>query len=72
MKKLFYIVILLLGVLIDSQLINAQMFTHQKGDPFMVEKIQEQLNPSLTDFPASVRRISIKLIIQHLDSQMKK
>ena len=59
MKKLFYIVILLLGVLIDSQLINAQMFTHQQGDPFMVEKIQEQLNPSLTDFPASVRRIAI-------------
>lgn len=59
MKKLFYIVILLLGVLIDSQHINAQMFTHQQGDPFMVEKIQEQLNPSLTDFPASVRRIAI-------------
>lgn len=59
MKKLFYIVILLLGVLTDSQLINAQLFTHQQGDPFMVEKIQEQLNPSLTDFPASVRRISI-------------
>lgn len=59
MKKLFYIVILLLGVLIDSQHINAQMFTHQQGDPFLVEKIQEQLNPSLTDFPASVRRIAI-------------
>ena len=59
MKKLFYIVILLLGVLIDSQHINAQMFTHRQGDPFMVEKIQEQLNPSLTDFPASVRRIAI-------------
>lgn len=59
MKKLFYIVILLLGVLIDSQHINAQMFTHQQGDPFMVEKIQEQLNPSLTDFPVSVRRIAI-------------
>ena len=50
---------LLLGVLIDSYYVSAQIFNHQQGDPFMIEKIQEQLNPSLTDFPASVRRIAI-------------
>lgn len=37
----------------------AQLFTHDQGDPYMVEKIQERLNPELSDFPASVRRVAI-------------
>ena len=60
MKKLFYTVILLVVAgSIDSYQVSAQMFTHEQGDPYMIKKIQEQLDPNLTDFPASVRRIAI-------------
>ena len=40
--------------LTDSYYVSAQIFNHEQGDPYMIEKIQEQLNPSLADFPATV------------------
>ena len=60
MKKLFILLIVfILGALTDSYYVSAQIFNHEQGDPYMIEKIQEQLNPSLADFPATVRRIAI-------------
>jgi len=60
MKKLFILLIVfILGALTDSYYVSAQIFNHEQGDPYMIEKIQEQLNPNLADFPATVRRIAI-------------
>ena len=60
MKKLFILLIVfILGALTDSYYVSAQIFNYDQGDPYMIEKIQEQLNPNLADFPATVRRIAI-------------
>ena len=60
MKKLFILLIVfILVALTNSYYVSAQIFNHEQGDPYMIEKIQEQLNPNLADFPATVRRIAI-------------
>ncbi len=60
MKRLFNLLLILtFGGLVNTVYVSAQIFTHEQGDPYMIEKIQEQLNPNLADFPASVRRIAI-------------
>ncbi len=60
MKRLFNLLLVLtFGGLVNTVHVSAQIFTHEQGDPYMIEKIQEQLNPNLADFPASVRRIAI-------------
>ncbi|MBK98837.1 MAG: hypothetical protein CL672_08635 [Balneola sp.] len=60
MKKLFnLLIVFILGALTDSYYVAAQIFSYEQGDPYMIEKIQEQLNPNLADFPATVRRIAI-------------
>lgn len=60
MKRTFiFLTLLLLGSLSLPKNGLAQLFTHDQGDPYMVEKIQERLNPELSDFPSSVRRVAI-------------
>ncbi|MEL0010807.1 MAG: hypothetical protein VW868_04520 [Bacteroidota bacterium] len=58
-RSLTFILLYLLGGWGLSNHATAQLFTHDQGDPYMVAKIQEQLNPELSDFPASVRRVAI-------------
>jgi hypothetical protein len=58
-RSLTFILLYLLGGWGLSNHATAQLFTHDQGDPYMVEKIQEQLNPELSDFPVSVRRVAI-------------
>lgn len=58
-RTLTFLLLYLLGGWGFSNDATAQLFTHDQGDPYMVEKIQEQLNPELADFPVSVRRVAI-------------
>jgi hypothetical protein len=58
-RTLTFLLLYLLGGWGLSNNATAQLFTHDQGDPYMVEKIQEQLNPELSDFPVSVRRVAI-------------
>lgn len=58
-RTLTFLLLYLLGGWGFSNDATAQLFTHDQGDPYMVEKIQEQLNPELGDFPVSVRRVAI-------------
>ena len=60
MKRLFNLLLVLtFGGLFYTVSVSAQIYTHEQGDPYMIEKIQEQLHPNLTDFPVNVRRIAI-------------
>ena len=60
MKRSFNLLLILtLGGLLNTVYVSAQIFTHEQGDPYMIEKIQEQLHPNLIDFPVNVRRIAI-------------
>ena len=58
-RTLTFLFLYLLGSWGFSDDASAQLFTYDQGDPYMVEKIQEQLNPELADFPVSVRRVAI-------------
>ena len=60
MKRLFNLLLVLtFGGLFYTVSVSAQIYTHEQGDPYMIEKIQEQLHPNLVDFPVNVRRIAI-------------
>jgi hypothetical protein len=52
MKRLFNLLLVLTFVgLFNTVYVSAQIYTHEQGDPYMIEKIQEQLHPNLADFP---------------------
>ena len=60
MKRSFNLLLVLtFGGLLNTVYVSAQIFNHEQGDPYMIEKIQEQLHPNLIDFPVNVRRIAI-------------
>ena len=54
MKRLFNLLLILtFGGLFNTVSVSAQIYTYEQCDPYMIEKIQEQLHPNLADFPVT-------------------